>query len=354
MNSNLLNLGWSDFFKRHFEPFKKQGLIPARVACEKKRIFVVYCEKGELIAEVSGKFRYNANSASEFPAVGDWVTINMRQGENKAIIHGLLPRKTRFSRKVTLMKTEEQILAANIDIVFLVSGMDNDFNLRRIERYLTLCYNSDFKPIIVLNKSDLCPDIEDKVSEIESVAFDVPVHPTNALEHNGVDVLHKYFSTGITIALLGSSGVGKSTIINRLLGQRRQIVMPLSTSTSKGKHVTVHRELILVPTGGLIIDTPGMRELQLWGNENNLKAGFKDIDTLAQDCRFRNCMHTNEPGCAVKKAVREGSLDIKRYKNYLKLQKELKFLATRRRETFYHSEQEIRNKIAGKRKGLFR
>lgn len=354
MNLNLLEIGWSDFFKKYFEPFAEQGFIPARVACEKKYLYIVYCENGEFDAEVSGKFRFDARAPSDFPAVGDWVAITMREDENKAIIHSLLPRRTCFSRKVAGTKTEKQILAANIDIVFLVSGMDREFNVRRIERYLTLCYNSDFKPVILLNKSDLCTDIEEKVREVESVAFKVSIHPMSALRNTNVEMLRTYLTSGTTAVFFGSSGVGKSTIINRLLGEERQIVRSTSTSTGKGKHVTVHRELIPIPTGGLIIDTPGMRELQLWGDEDNLKASFKDIEAFAQHCRFRDCRHKNEPGCAVKKAIREGILAVEHYKNYLKLKKELLFLATRRKETFPHSKQEIRNKITTKRKGLFK
>ncbi|MDH5187048.1 MAG: ribosome small subunit-dependent GTPase A [candidate division WOR-3 bacterium] len=351
---NLFEIGWNEFFAKHFEPFKNQGLIPARIACEKKYIYIVYTEKGELMAEVSGKFRFDAQTPKDFPAVGDWVAINLRPGEDKAIIHGVLPRKTSFSRKVAGSRTDEQVLAANIDILFLVSALDRDFNVRRIERFLMPCYNSNSRPIILLNKSDLCQDIEEKVRAVESIAFDVPIHTMSASENKGIEVLGTYLNKGITAALLGSSGVGKSTIINRLLGEERQEIRSVSTSTGKGKHVTVHRELILIPDGGLIIDTPGLRELQLWGDEDNLKESFKDIEELAQTCRFRDCGHKHEPGCAVKKAIQQGSLDMKRFKNYLKLQREIRLLATRRKEQWFHSKQAVHKRIELKRKGFFR
>ena len=354
MNLNLLEIGWSDFFKKHFEVFAKHGFLPARVACERKNVYTVYIENGELDAEVSGKFRFDARAPSDFPAIGDWVAISVREEENRAIIHGLLPRKTCFSRKMALTRAAEQVLAANIDIVFLVSGMDREFNVRRIERYLTLCYDGDYKPIIVLNKLDLLADVEEKIREVESIAFKVPIHPMSALKNTNVEMLRTYLTVGKTAAFFGSSGVGKSTIINRLLGEERQIVKSTSTSTGKGKHVTVHRELIPIPTGGLLIDTPGMRELQLWGDEDDVKASFADIEDLGQHCRFRDCRHESEPGCAVKKAVREDVLDVKRYKNYLKLKKELRFVATRRKERQYLSKQETRSKITEKRKGLFK
>lgn len=354
MNLNLLEIGWSDFFKKHFEVFAKQGFLPARVACERKHAYTVYIENGELDAEVSGKFRFDAQAPNDFPAIGDWVAISVREEKNKAIIHGLLPRKTCLARKVAWISTAEQVLAANIDIVFLVSGMDSEFNVRRIERYLTLCYDSDYKPIIVLNKSDLLTDIGERVREIESIAFEVPIHPMSALRNTNVEMLRTYLTVGKTAAFIGSSGVGKSTIINRLLGEERQVVKSTSASTGKGRHVTVHRELIPIPTGGLLIDTPGLRELQLWGDEDDVKASFTDIEALAQHCRFRDCRHESEPGCAVKKAVREDALDVKRYNNYLKLKKELRFVTTRRKERQYLSKQETRNKITEKRKGLFK
>jgi ribosome biogenesis GTPase len=349
MNLSLLELGWSDFFKKHFEPYQTQGLIPARVACEKKYHYDVYCENGEFDAEVSGRFRFNAQASGDFPAVGDWVALHIGEDKNKGIIQGLMPRKTSFSRKVAGMKTDEQILAANIDIVFLVCGLDREFNVRRIERYLVQCYNDDFKPIIVLNKLDMCTHIEDRMRDVEAIAFDVPVLPISALRNVNVEMLRTYLLLGTTAVFFGSSGVGKSTIINRLLGTERQAVMSTSMSTGKGKHVTVARELIPVPTGGLLIDTPGVRELQLWSSEDDLRTSFKDIEELARYCRFRDCTHTQEPGCAVKKAIQDSALDIKHYKNYLKLKKELRFLATRKKKTSLYSKRKKGDKKVDKR-----
>ena len=351
---NLTELGWNPFFEQHFEPFRNQGLIPARIALEHKRIYLVYGEHGELSAEVSGKLRHSTATRGAFPTVGDWVAIQPRPEEGKATIHALLPRKSSFSRKAVLAggpkdgpgKTEEQVLAANVDTAFLISGLDGDFNLRRIERYLTLTWDSGANPVVVLNKADVCADVEARIAETESIAFGVPIHPVSALKNEGLDVLLEHLGNGKTGALLGSSGVGKSTLINSLLGEERQQVREVREYDNRGRHCTTHRELILLPGRGLMIDNPGMRELQLWSDEEGLKRTFDDIEELAGLCRFGDCRHDGEPGCAIREALEDGTLDRKRYQSYLKLKKELHYLATRQDQKARLAEKAKWKKIA--------
>jgi ribosome biogenesis GTPase len=349
---NLSDLGWNSFFDKHFEQYKSRGLSALRVIQEHKEKYVVRDENTELAAEVSGKFRFNALSRSDFPAVGDWVAANKLSGENKAIIQALLPRKSNFSRKAVLAggmpdtggKTDQQVLAANIDTVFLVSGLDTDFNIRRIERYLATTWESGARPVVVLNKSDLCPDIDSKITEVESVALDVPIIAISAANNIGFEVINGYLKPGHTIALLGSSGVGKSTIINCLLGENRLKTRAVREYDNRGRHTTTHRELIVLPGGGIVIDTPGMREIQVWGDDRGLRQTFEDIEQLANLCQFSDCKHETEPGCAIKQALEDGSLDQKRYTNYIRLLKEQQSLALRKNQKEYRSHTRARDK----------
>ena len=335
---NMTDLGWNDFFEQHFEPFRKQGLAPVRVAQEHKHSYVLYCERGEIRGEVSGRLRHEAGSREGFPAVGDWMAVSIRPGEQKATIHAILPRRSCFLRKAVLSggmpdtggRTEQQVLAANVDVVFLISGLDGEFNLRRIERYLSVAWESGTTPVVVLNKADVCTDMERHLREAASIALGVPVHAVSAAKNEGLAVFQQYLSGGKTGAFLGSSGVGKSTIINALLGAERLRVTPVRDYDKKGRHTTSGRELLLLPTGGMVIDTPGMRELSVWSDEIGLTRVFDDIEQLALGCRFRNCRHQGEPGCSVQQAIDEGLLDAKRLHNYLKLKRELTHLAIRK------------------------
>jgi len=327
---NLIELGWNPFFNQYFQQFKKQGLSPARIAKEHKFLYVVYCEHGDLRAEVSGKFRHRTLSRSSFPKVGDWVVVTVRPEEGKATIHALLPRNNSFSRKVAGQNTEEQIVAANIDTVCIVSGLDGDFNIQRIERYLTLTWDSETNPVIVLNKIDICSEVEACIEKVESIAFGVPIHAISAKKNEGLHILRQYLDAGKTVVLLGSSGVGKSTIINSLLGLQRQSVHSVRETDSHGKHTTSDRELIILPNGGMIIDNPGMREVQLWIDGEDLGENFRDIEDLASRCRFRDCQHQSEPECAVLQALEDRILGPKRFQSYLKLKKELRYLVTRK------------------------
>jgi ribosome biogenesis GTPase len=329
---DLSQLGWDSFFDAHFYELRSQGLVPARVVREHKQLYAVYWERGELSARVSGKMMHTACSRADFPAVGDWVGIAVRPEEGKATIHAVLPRKSKFCRKVAWVRTEEQVAAANIDTVFLVSALDVDFNLRRLERYLTLAWESGAKPVVVLNKTDLCSNVRSTLADAEAIAFGVPVHAISALEGKGLDDIRIYLCSGQTGALLGSSGVGKSTIINSLLGQDLLEVGEVRPSDGKGRHVTSTRQLVVLPTGGAIIDTPGMRELQLWADEKSLEGSFDDIEDLAGTCRFRDCRHQSEPGCAIKDAIESGRLSADRFRSYVKLKKELALLSVRKEQ----------------------
>jgi ribosome biogenesis GTPase len=324
---SLDGLGWDPFFEAHFAPFWGEGLMPARVAQEHRELYLTCGELGELPAKVSGKLRHGAGSKGEFPTVGDWVAIEPRPAEGAATIHALLPRRSAFSRKIAGATTEEHVVAANVDTALLVSGLDGDFNVRRIERYVTVAWDSGATPAIVLNKADICPEVEAWTKQVEEIALGVSVHPVSATEQQGLDALQQYLGRGRTVAMLGSSGVGKSSLINALLGAERLLTREVREDDSRGRHTTTWRELIFLPGGAMVIDTPGMRELQLWADEEALEGAFDDIAALGAQCRFRDCRHAGEPGCAIKGAIADGSLDADRYESYVRLQKELRHLA---------------------------
>jgi ribosome biogenesis GTPase len=326
---DLKTLGWRAHFEQAFAAYQDQGVEAARVALEYQGMYRVFTAGDEMLAEVSGKVRYQATNRAAFPAVGDWVVIQRVPNEKKAVIHAVLPRASKFSRKAPGETNEEQIVATNIDTIFLVQGLDNNYNLRRIERYLLMAFESGARPVIILSKADLCDELDARLLEVEQVAIGTPVHAISAKSGTGLEPLNQYLSAGVTVAFLGSSGVGKSTLINRLLGNERQKTQDVRAEDSKGRHTTVHRELIVLPSGGLLIDTPGMRELQLWDVDESLADTFADVETFARDCYFTDCQHNSEPDCAVKAAIADGMLKAERLESFKKMKREKEHLASR-------------------------
>ena len=334
-------LGWNGFFAAHFAEVAEAaapGLLPARVI-EQAGLYRVATGAPvspgppgppgdiELLAEPAGRLRREAreSDASSLPAVGDWVAIRAPEAQGTARIEAVLPRRSAFTRRAAGRRHERQVVAANIDTVFLVSGLDGDFNPRRIERYATAAWDSGARPVVLLNKADLSDDLYARVAEVEDVALGIPVHAVSALTGAGFESLAPYLTPGGTVAFLGSSGVGKSTLVNRLLGREAQAIAAVRESDDRGRHTTTSRALFVAPGGWLLIDTPGMRELQLWEGEG-LNAAFADVEDLAAGCAFRDCRHAGEPGCAVLEAVERGELSPGRLESYRKLQRELRHL----------------------------
>jgi ribosome biogenesis GTPase len=323
----LTTLGWDAGWQAAFEPHREAGSIPGRVAVQHRGAWDVATALDDVRATAAGRLRHEAAAPSELPVVGDWVALSRHDG-SLATIHAVLPRRTKFSRKTAWQAAEEQVLVANVDVVFVVTSLNDDLNARRLERYLTLAWDSGASPVIVLTKADLVDDTGPAVALVEPVAFGVPVVLTSATTGRGIDDVRKLLPVGTTGALLGSSGVGKSTLVNAMRGDDLQATQT-TRDDGRGRHTTTRRELIVIPGAGLVVDTPGMRELQLWAADEGLEEAFDDVTGLFPDCRFADCAHDAEPGCAVRAALADNTLSEERWESYTKLQRELEHLERR-------------------------
>jgi len=322
----LNSYGWSETLQLEFQVHAARGLTPARVIVQQRGLYVLATPMGEASAQLSGRFAHEAE-AGAYPVAGDWVAAAVRPDEGSATIHHVLPRRGAFVRKAAGGSGGAQVIAANVDVAFLVASLNADLNARRIERYLAAAWESGAAPVVVLTKADLCPDCDARKAEIAAVAPNVPIHLVSAVTGHGLERLSESFAPGQTAALLGSSGVGKSSLVNALAGTSLMETRAIREHDARGRHTTTHRQLLLLPDGRLVLDTPGMRELGLWQADAGVAATFADIgadvEALAAQCRFRDCAHAEEPGCAVQTALVDGRLDAGRWRSYGKLQREL-------------------------------
>jgi ribosome biogenesis GTPase len=324
---SLTRLGWNAEWEAAFAPHRERGLRAGRVAVQDKHHYVLFAEEGELIAQIAGKLFHGLKSDADLPKVGDWVAFKPTMpGEQKAVIQAILPRRTKLGRKIPGRETEEQVLVTNIDLAFVVLALDETFNPRLLERFLLMVIEGGAKPVVVLNKADLCEDLETHVAEARRCAGDAPVLAVSAKTRRAMKSVLEFIKPGCAVVFIGNSGVGKSTLINRLYGEAIQPTTEVRESDGKGRHTTTWRELIVLPNDGLVIDTPGMREFQLWMAGEGIHEAFPDIELLALKCRFRECRHGTEKDCAVQAALAAGALEKKRFENFLKLRSELEFL----------------------------
>ncbi|NDY70746.1 ribosome small subunit-dependent GTPase A [Desulfobacter hydrogenophilus] len=335
---HLSHLGWTVSLQEQLENIENKSLIPARVTGVRKKYFFINDGKEELLATPAGKLQHDTSSI--YPVIGDWVMVR------QTAIEQILPRKNTLTRGAAGMRGrksgeyKEQTIAANLDSVFIVTGLDQDFNLRRIERYLTLVYNCGLSPVIILTKADLHEDPEHFVHEAKTISFGVPVHLVSAFNDSGLSELNPYLVHGRTCVMVGSSGTGKSTLINRLCGETVQATGEVSAHMGKGTHTTTSRDLIMMPQGGMIIDNPGIREITFWEIDQGVESTFPEIEEFAAQCRFSDCTHTHEPGCRVLQAVQDEELTEARLENYLKMKRELEYISERKNKSADRVEKE--------------
>ncbi|MBM6614678.1 ribosome small subunit-dependent GTPase A [Desemzia sp. RIT804] len=347
----LETIGWNSRLENLKNEVILSETIPGRVSIQSRDLFTVMTSKGEWLCTLPGSYNYEATF--DYPAVGDWVMVSQLPGEERGIIRHVFERTSVFARNIAGNETKAQMIATNIDYAFLVMSCNDDFNVRRLERYLVAAWDSGSTPIILLTKADLANETmrSHLLLDVESVAYGVPVHFVSSENGENVEIIKEYLHQHLTGVLLGSSGVGKSTLVNQLLHQEIMDTKDIRSDDSKGRHTTTHRELLVLPSGGVIIDTPGMRELQLWSSsdQTGLSESFSDIEELATQCKFKDCGHNSEPGCAINQAIGEGILSRKRYDSYLKLQRELAFTARKERQGLKRQE-----KLKKKESGSYR
>jgi ribosome biogenesis GTPase len=325
----LSKIGWDNSLNNYVNNLEEDKII-GRIIAVYKNLYKIHTQVGEIFGALSGKISYSIEEKRHYPAVGDWVIMSkVYSTEERAIIYDILPRKSKFSRKQCGNSSDEQIIAANVDICFICMSLNLNFNLRRLERYITMAWESGASPVILLTKADICSDIDKMLSQVEAVSLGIPIHILSVVSGSGLEELNKYLVPRNTAVFIGSSGVGKSSLINALIGNSFQSTNDIGTD-DKGRHTTTNRELLILPEGGIVIDTPGMREFHILDSEEGFDSTFKDIENLAAKCKFSNCSHKSEPGCAVKIAIETGSLSIGRFNNYIKLKKELEFIAKKR------------------------
>lgn len=350
---DMNSLGWNAKWEAAFTELGLKDVEPGRIVADHGHIYRVITKRGEGWSELSGKLLHEISDRSDHPAVGDWIALRyFSESEKDGIIHGILPRSSRISRRAAGSVPVEQMIAANVDVLLLVAALNFDFNLRRLERYLVMAWNSGASPVILLSKADLCEDPEHYVRETENIAPGVPVIAVSAIEDQGREELESLLRPGMTIALTGSSGAGKSTILNWLAGEEMQLTQGIRESDSRGRHTTTHREMFVLPQGAVMIDTPGMRELQLWDDAGGgWSEVFTDIEEFALQCRFGDCRHEREAGCAVQEALRNGELDRKRFDNYRKTQRELKYQASKEQTRQRNERKPAAKKEARRSKG---
>ncbi|MDG1358775.1 MAG: ribosome small subunit-dependent GTPase A [Akkermansiaceae bacterium] len=340
MRMTLADLGWNDDFQKAFNKLSTSKCVPARLIRDNKISYgaLFIDDEGDVCERevvMSGKVYHDASSDAELPAVGDWVALELAGDEdNENMIRSRLPRQTCFSRKLPGKSAEEQVIAANVEVVVVVTDAGSDFSPRRMERYFTLIRRSGSKPVVLVNKSDLFTDEQNQeaASTIAELSEEADVYISSAARNEGLEVLKKYLQPGVSLTMVGSSGVGKSTMVNQLLGEEFQWTSDVNETTGKGRHTTTARELILLDDGGILIDNPGMREIQMWTDEQTLRESFLDVEELATQCKFHDCKHGNDAGCAIRAAVESGELDEGRYEGYLKLDEEIEKLEQRQKK----------------------